>query len=289
MKSFTYKASVTLNEACRILAENKGARILAGGTDLLVKMKRGSMTPELVVDIKKIPELYGINTQSSGMIFIGALTTLAELAGSAVIREKVPVLAATAAKMASMQVRNRATIGGNLCNAAPSADLAPPLIALDAQAVILGPKGERQIPLAAMFQGPGITTLDHGDILTGLLIPLPHRDKRFIYLKHGTRRAMDIAVVGVAVGLLRKDQVCQEADIVLGAVAPIPLQAGAASRQLMDGGLTEKNIERAADIAATEATPISDVRASAGYRQEIVKTLVKRAIYETAGITEREG
>lgn len=289
MKSFTYKASANLKEACRILAENEGARILAGGTDLLVKMKRGSMTPEMVVDIKKIPELHGMNTESAGTIFIGALTTLAELAGSAVIREKVPVLAATAAKMASMQVRNRATIGGNLCNAAPSADLAPPLIALDSQAVIVGSEGERKMPLTAMFRGPGITTLAHDDILIGLLVPVPHPDKCFTYMKHGNRRAMDIAVVGVAVGLLRKDQVCQEADIVLGAVAPVPLQAGAASRQLMEGGLTEKNIARAADIAAAEASPISDVRASAGYRQEIIKTLVKRAIYETAGITEREG
>ncbi len=289
MKSFTYTTSANLNEACRILAENKGARILAGGTDLLVKMKRGSVTAEMIVDIKKIPEICGIHTESSGMIFIGALTTLSELAGSAVIREKMPVLAATATKMASMQVRNRATIGGNLCNAAPSADLAPPLIALDAQATIVGSKGERKIPLSVMFQGPGSTTLAHDEILTGLLIPLPHSDKRFTYLKHGTRRAMDIAVVGVAVGLLCKDHVCREADIVLGAVAPVPLRVRAASLYLMEGGLTEKTIEHVANIAAAEATPISDVRASAGYRQDIIKILVKRAIYETAGITGRKG
>ncbi|KUO77584.1 MAG: hypothetical protein APF81_18035 [Desulfosporosinus sp. BRH_c37] len=289
MKSFTYQAPVTLNVACQMLVENEGSRILAGGTDLLVKMKRGSLAINLVVDIKKIPELYGITSKPGGMIFIGALTALADLARSEVIREKLPVLATTATNMASMQVRNRATIGGNLCNAAPSADLAPSLIALHAQVVIVGPEGERQIPLATLFKGPGITILAQGDILTGLLVPLPHPDKRFIYLKHKIRQAMDIAIVGVAVGLLRKDQICQEADIVLGSVAPVPLQAPMASRQLLEGGLTAENIERAADIAAAEATPISDVRATAGYRQEIIKVLVKRAIYETAEITERKG
>jgi carbon-monoxide dehydrogenase medium subunit len=282
MNSFDYFSPKSLSEASEILARYNGeARAVAGGTDLLLKMKADRLAPKAVVNIKRVPELRGISNLQS-LIFLGALTTLEELRRSPVIREHYPALAEAADTMASVQIRNLATVGGNLCNAAPSADLAPILIALKAIARIAGPGGERRIPLDEFFTGPGATVLAPGELLVGLKVPRP--DGLALYLKHSPREHMDIAVVGVGLSLQLKEGRCESARVVLGAVAPVPLRARRAEDELTSGPLTPDRIHHAAKLAAEEAKPIDDVRGSAWYRRRMVEVLVRRGLSRIGGL-----
>jgi carbon-monoxide dehydrogenase medium subunit len=280
MKPFAYFAPKTLSEACALLARYGGeARALAGGTDLLLKMKTGRVAPQVVVNIKRIPDLYGrrVNTH----LVLGALTTLEEVHGSPIICKRYPALAAAAGTMASAQIRNLATLGGNLCNASPSADLAPILLALDAVAHIVGLNGERRVALDEFFAGPGQTALAPDELLVSIEIPPPLGPA--VYLKHSPREHMDIAVVGVGLALQMRDGRCESARVALGAVAPTPLRARRAEAELVSGPLTPERIARAAQLAAEEAAPIDDVRGTAGYRRRMVAVLMRRGaaqIYE---------
>lgn len=184
--------------------------------------------------------------------------------------------------MASMQIRNLATIGGNLCNAAPSADLAPPLIALEGTAVIAGPDGERRILLDQFFLGPGQTALAPGELLVAVELPVPHPRAAAVYLKNSPRRAMDIAVVGVAAAIAWLDRRCEVVRIVLGAVAPTPLRARRAENLLLGQEISQERVAEAARTAAQEAQPIDDVRGSAWYRRRMVDVLVRRALLQLA-------
>ncbi|MDA8211645.1 MAG: xanthine dehydrogenase family protein subunit M [Clostridia bacterium] len=294
MKDFAYLQPAALTEALEILRERgSGARLVAGGTDLLVKMKRRVLAPPCLVSLRGVRELDFLEIGPDGLR-IGALTTLATLAKHPEVRQFYPVLAGTAAKMASSQVRNLATVGGNLCNAAPSADLAPPLIALDAAVIIQGGQGIRRVALEQFFTGPGTSILNPGEVLTEITLPFPVEGTRAVYLKHGIRKAMDIAAVGVAVKIrpLKNDNASErrasdghlqastdkwEVRVVLGAVAPAPLRVQAAET-FAAGGFDRDNILRAATAAAEAARPIDDVRSSAFYRKEMVRVLVKRAL-----------
>lgn len=278
MQPFEYFAPKTLPEACALLAAHDGdARAIAGGTDLLLKMKAGRLAPKVIVNIKRLSDLRGISNLQS-LVSIGALTTLEDLRLSPLIRERYPALSSAANTMASVQIRNLATVGGNLCNAAPSADLAPILIALSAVAVIAGVEGERRAPLDEFFSGPGRSVLQPGELLKAVELPPPAGAS--VYLKHSPREHMDIAVVGVGAAVRMAEGHCEAAQIVLGAVAPIPLRARAAEESLMGQPLTPERIARAAQIAANEAKPIDDVRGSAWYRRRMVQVLVKRALTE---------
>ncbi|MBI3243204.1 MAG: xanthine dehydrogenase family protein subunit M [Chloroflexi bacterium] len=275
MNSFDYFSPKSLSEASEILARYHGeARAVAGGTDLLLKMKAGRLAPKAVVNIKRIPELRGLTF--NGHLMIGALTTLEELKRSPVIHEHYPALAEAANTMASVQIRNLATVGGNLCNAAPSADLAPILIALKAIARIAGPGGERRLPLDEFFTGPGATVLAPGELLVGLKVLRP--DGPALYLKHSPREHMDIAVVGVGLSLQLKEGRCESARVALGAVAPTPLRARNAEDELTSGPLTADRIHRAAKLAAEESKPIDDVRGSAWYRRRMVEVMTRRGL-----------
>ncbi len=283
MKPFEYCAPATLSEAIDLLASySRSARVVAGGTDLLLKMKAGKLAPKAVVNVKRIRELSGIaelpvsSPQSS--LCIGALTTLEQLRRSSLVRERYPALAEAASTMASVQIRNLATVGGNLCNAAPSADLAPILIALDASARITGPAGERHVPLTEFFVGPGATVLAPEELLVALEIPPPAG--RAVYLKHAPRACMDIAVVGVGIALRLNDGRCEMARVALGAAAPMPLRALSAENELCGGPLTPERIERAAWLAAEEAKPIDDVRGSAWYRRQMVEVMTRRGLMQ---------
>ncbi len=279
MKPFEYFAPRTLVEASEILiTHGDQARVLAGGTDLLLKMKAGRLAPKAVVNIKRLPGLHGIALNSH--LTLGALTTLEEIRRSPVVREHYPALAAAAATMASVQIRSLATIGGNLCNAAPSADLAPILMAWDATARIAGPQGERRVRLADFFTGPGATVLGRGELL--ISIEVPAWAGRSLYLKHSPRVHMDIAVVGVGLAVQSQDGQCTSARVMLGAVAPVPLCARGAEAELTGHPLTAEHIERAAQAAADEAQPIDDVRGSAWYRRRMVKVLTRRGLMELA-------
>jgi carbon-monoxide dehydrogenase medium subunit len=278
MKAFEYFAPRSLAEAVEVLARYDGeARTVAGGTDLLLKMKAGRLSPRAIVNIKRVPELRGLTFNSH--LTLGALTTLEEIKQSSIIRERYPALSDAAATMASVQIRNLATVGGNMCNAAPSADLAPILIALNAAARLAGIKGERRIPLEDFFTGPGATVLAPGELLVSLEVPPPAGPS--VYLKHSPREHMDIAVVGIGLALRGYNplsQACAEPRVVLGAVAPVPLRARRAEAELTGGPLAAERIDRAAKIAAEEAKPIDDVRGSAWYRRRMVAVLTRRGL-----------
>ncbi|MBI5347777.1 MAG: xanthine dehydrogenase family protein subunit M, partial [Chloroflexi bacterium] len=230
-----------------------------------------------IVNIKRIPDLRGLTFNSH--LTMGALTTLEEIKQSPIIHQHYPALASAAATMASVQIRNLATVGGNMCNAAPSADLAPILIALNAVAVINGVKGERRVALEEFFTGPGKSVLGVGELLVS--VEVPKQEGKSIYIKHSPREHMDIAVVGVGVAYRGFNPLAQQAAdvrIVLGAVAPTPLRAKKAEEEVMSGSLTKERIERAAKIAAEESKPIDDVRGSVWYRKKMVEVLVRRGL-----------
>lgn len=282
MKPFDFFTPPTLAEASRVLADYDGnGRALAGGTDLLIRMKRKQWTPRAVVSLNRIAGLQEIAL--NGELRLGARVTLNQLIRSSIIRELFPVLAATARTMAGVQVRALATVGGNLCNASPSADTAPPLMALNARAVIVGIDGERVVRLDEFFVGPGKSVLGPGEILRELLVPRGDNSLRASYNKLEHRAAMDIAIVGVGVSLEIKNQKseiinCDDVRIVLGAVAPTPLRAQRAEEILRGNELTAERIVEAARVAAEEAKPIDDVRSSAWYRRQMVEVLTKRQL-----------
>jgi CO/xanthine dehydrogenase FAD-binding subunit len=280
---FEYLGPKTIQEACSMLSEHGDkARVIAGGTDLLVIMKTKEVTPEYVIGLRGIPNMDYIKADAKGLR-IGALATLESIAESSVIRERFPFLADAAGKMATAQVRNMGTIGGNLCNAAPSADTAPSLICLEAMVKLAGPRGERVVAVEKFFTGPGKTVLKDGEILTEIQLPNQPAHTGGTYLKL-SRLAVDLAVVGVAalVTLEGKGGTCSEARITLGAVAPTPVRAKKAERVLQGKKINNGLIEEAGRIAAEEARPITDVRGSVFYRSEIVKVLTKRAIRQAA-------
>lgn len=281
MKSFDYYAPETLEGAIAVLLQQgDGAYPIAGGTDLVTKTRYGGLAPKAVVSLNRIPGLDDVTAMDGGGLRIGAMVTLNQVAGSSQIGVRYPLLAETAGKMASDLIRNLATVGGNLCNAAPSADMAPALIALDAEAVVVGPAGERRLPLEQFFVGPGETVLDRGELLTAVVLPPPDPDVRATYLKHTYRQAMDIAIVGVAT-LVRfhdGDDTCEDARIVLGAVAPTPLRVRAAEAALTGEPLSDDAIDDAARRAAEAARPIDDTYSSAWYRRKMVEVLTRRGL-----------
>ncbi len=281
MQRFDYQKVHSLQEAFDAASSREASAFLAGGTDLLVQIKQGKRLPRHVIDVKGIHEIDRLII-SEDACSIGALTTVRALETDPLLGEKVPLLAQAAAKLGSVQVRHRATVGGNLCNASPSADMAPALLALDAQATIFGKKGQRNVRLTDFFRGPGETVLDKNELLTRLEIELPRGRCGSVYYKVSTRNAMDLAFVGVAVLLqLDEDDRVTKARIALGAVAPTPMRVPAAERRL-EGTLLNPEIAReCAELAASSCDPISDVRASAEYRRKMVRALCERGLLFT--------
>lgn len=277
MQPFEHFSPKNLTEALELLEQENGrTQVIAGGTDLMLKMRAGILEPSKVINIKGLEELKGLSYDSNEGLTLGALTTLRALTRTSAIRESYPSLAHAAYLMASEQIRSFATVGGNLCNAAPSADLAPPLIALKAQVHLVSLGGERQIPLEEFFLGPGISALQPGELLKEIRVPPPVG--RTIYLKHSARAFMDIAMVGVGIGLEIDHEVCEQARIVLGAVAPVPLRAHSAEEALIGEPVTEGQIILVAKAAADACAPIDDVRGAAWYRRRMVDVLVRRGL-----------
>jgi len=276
--------ATSVEEASRLLKEKgPGGRFLAGGTDLVIAIKEKGLSPKYIVDLKKIPALSGIREEADGSIGIGALTTMREVETSPLIRKRYPFLAQSAAEVGSIQIRNRATIGGNMANATPSADVAPSLLVLEARAKIASMSGERIVELEEFFTGPGQTVMQPEEILTEILIP--PSDPRLVgeYIKFSPRDMMDLAYAGVAVALVLGEKGrCESVRIALGAVSPTPMRAREAESILLNQILTEEIAERAAEEAARECKPISDVRSSAEYRREMVRAMTKRAVLNAA-------
>lgn len=279
MQSFDYQKVYSLREALNAASASKGVSVfLAGGTDLLVQIKERKIRPQCVIDLKGIREMDGLAI-SGDEFSIGALTCIRTLETSPSALEKVPLLAQAAAKLGSVQVRHRATIGGNLCNASPSAETAPALLALDAQAAICGKTGTRVVELGEFFLGPGATVLGQGEMLMRLKIPLTRNRQGSVYYKLSTRKAMDLAFVGVAVLLeLDGDDQISKARIALGAVAPTPIRVPSAEKLLEGRVLSLEAARESAELAAQSCKPISDHRASAGYRREMVRELCQQGL-----------
>ncbi len=276
---FNYLEPASIKKAVSLLGKYDGkAKVIAGGTDLLVQIQNKAIKPEYVVDIGYIPGLQYIDYDEKHGLKIGAMTTIRAIEKSDKLYQIYPVISQAAGLLGSMAIRNVATIGGNLCNAAPSADTAPALIGLSARAKITGSSGERIVPLEEFFTGPGETVLKTGELLVEIQVPVPPTETKGVYLKH-SRSAVDLATVGVAVIMaLKPGGVCQDVKIVLGAVAPTPMRTKKAEEILRGKRVTRALNEKAAQAAAEEAQPITDVRASAEYRKEMIRVLTRRAI-----------
>jgi carbon-monoxide dehydrogenase medium subunit len=279
LRRFEFASARSVNECLQILsARGAGAKMVAGGTDLLPQMKNGMLKPAFVVDVSGVPELRVLTGDAKQGLRVGAAVTARELELDARVRAGFPALSESGALVGSVQVRNLATLGGNLCNAAPSADMAPPLVALDAEAVIAGPKGTRREPFASFFQGVRKTVLGPDELLVEIAIPAPGPRSGGSYIRHTPRRELDIAVVGVASQLSMSDGVCAKARIALASVAPTPVRATAAERALEGQRVTPELIERAAELAIEAAKPISDQRGSAEFRRHLVRVLTRRTL-----------
>ena len=272
----------TVSEAVALLAKHGAeTKVIAGGTDVMVDIKFKE-EPGGLVNIKKIAGLSGIAENGAGLR-IGALVTIREVESSALVREKLPVLWESCHQFASLQVRNTATIGGNICRASPSGETLAPLLVLDAKAKLTFADGEKTVPFMSFFQGPGKSSAGINGLLTEIEIPYPAAGSKSVYLKHAVRGAMDIAMVGVAI-LLTPDAAknnAQDVRIGLGAVAPTPVRASKTEALLRGKPLTAALLKEAGALAASEASPINDQRSSAENRRWIVEALTRRGLAQT--------
>ena len=278
MRSFDYIRPSNLADAISALRDYEDAFLFAGGTDLLVGMKNNFLKPQYIIDLKGIPNMDSFECEN-GWKF-GSLTTIRDIEVSKSIREKMPYLYQAAACLASVQIRNRATLGGNLCNASPAADMATMFLAMSSQVKIICVDNEKIVELDKFFTGPNSTILNRGEVLTEIIVPRDADQFKGVYIKFGPRKGMDIGIVNIAVLLDAdfKSGLCKRIRIALGAVAPTPIRARQAEGLLNGNALSPDSINKAAELASSESDPISDFRASAGYRRELVKTLVVRGI-----------
>jgi CO/xanthine dehydrogenase FAD-binding subunit len=267
----------SLNEAISLLRKHDGKAVaIAGGTDLLSKMKRREVVPKYLIDLMGMPDLNFINYDPENGLVIGAATTLSGVEEAAVTKENYPILVEAISQMGSVQVRNIGTVAGNLCNAVPSADTAPPLIALEAQVRIVGPEGERTVPVEDFFKGPEETILRPFELVSEVKVPPVRSGDRGTYIKHTLRGAMDLALVGIAVylSLDSEKHVCDDIKIAMGAVAPVPRRAKRAEKVLRGKTITDDLIEQTGRIASEESSP----RSFPEYKREMVRVLTRRAI-----------
>ncbi len=289
MHHFEYYDPATLTEALSLLSKYRDkAKVLAGGTDLLVAIKGKTIRPQCVISLRRIAGLNQSHFAKQGNLQMGALTTIHDIEHSPELRGRYGVIYEAARQLASFSVRNVATVGGNLCNAAPSADMAPALIALSAVAKLVSAAEERIIPLEDFFTGPGTTVLKTDELLVDIQVPVPPAHTAGAYLKLGAKGVESLAVVGVAVVLTLNSEgdVCNDARVVLGAVAPTPMRARNAEGMLKGKRIDEALIERVAQAASDESRPINDVRSPAEYRKELVKVITKQAIRRAAELAK---
>jgi len=278
---FEYVAPGTMKEAVAILGANHSARILAGGTDLLLQQRHDPRwRGDLVVDIKRVRNSDELRLDEKRGLTIGPAATMGQVEAAHAVRQVYPALVQGAEVVGSVQIRNRATVVGNICNAAPSADTAPGLIVLGGRVRIAGPEGRRSVPVERLFVGPGRVALQPGELVTAIQVPAPRPRSGSAYARHTTRESMDIAVAGVAAAVeLNEDgSACRKVRIAMAAVAPTPVRALGAERAMLRGEVSDELLDQAATTAAQECQPISDVRASAEFRRELVRVLTRRMV-----------
>ena len=273
MKAFEHYAPDSIEGLLEMLKSKPNVKLIAGGTDLLLQMKQGTAQPETVISLKNVEELRGFSVSKNGYR-LGAGMTLRGITRSNELTQNFPGLVYAAGVVASEQIRTLATLGGNICNASPSADMVPPLIALDAVVQLVSNQGQRDLSLSEFFKGPGESILKSGEIMHSIF--LPHPSGNMIYSKHAPRKFMDLAVVGVAVRLAKKNGKINEARVALGAVGPVPFRAEKTEALLAGQALTTELMLEAGEMAAGECVPIDDIRGSAWYRKRMVKVHVRR-------------
>ena len=281
MKDFEYIAPQTLREAVAILtAKGDQARAMAGGTDLIVQMRVKRHQPACVVDIKNIPELNALSYGPRRGMTIGAATPCSKIYADGDVVQRYPGIVDSASIIGGIQIQGRASLGGNLCNASPSADTTPLLIAYGASCEIAGPNGRRQLPIEEFCTGPGSNALQAGELLVSIQIPPARKGTGAHYQRFIPRNEMDIAVVGVGsyVALANRGKEFKEARVALGAVGPTPIFVQEVSQLLVGKEVNDENIAAAAAAAQAAAKPISDMRGTAEYRTHLVGVLTKRTL-----------
>ena len=279
LPQFEYMTASTLEEACRLLLEHDGkAKVMAGATDLIPPMRDKVFTPEYIIDLKQIPGLDELTYDEEEGLKIGALTTLRTLEKSELVQAKNPAVSYAAKVIASTQIRSKGTLVGNICNSSPSNDSAPNLLAQGAKVNVQGVDGTRVIPIEEFFLGVRKTALKPGEIVTSVVIPPLKDNEKAAYLKFAVRKAMDLAIIGVAAKIKLENGICTDAKIALGAVAITPILAPKAAEVLIGKELTDEVIEEAAQAAMDSCSPISDIRASKEYRKAMIGVYTKRAI-----------
>ena len=289
MRDFDFVEPASLGEACSLLAEDpEGSLVFAGGTDILVDLKADLRRPGRLVSLGRISELEGIEIGADGGLRIGAMTTVNTLARHLGVKERFPGINDAAMSLAAEQVRNQATVAGNLCMAVPSADMAPILLAFDAAMLVVSPAGERTIPLREFFVGPRQTVLDPADIVVAIEVPAPVPGTGASSIRQGGRVSLSLPMASAATVVVMDGTLCREATVALGAVAPIPIVAKEAGDAVVGRELTEETLNEAADLAAAAASPIDDIRATKEYRLELVKVLTRRVLLAAEARASRE-
>ncbi len=276
---FDYYAPERIEEACALLVEKgDGTKVMAGGTDLFLNASRGVLSLKAVIDLQKIKGLDAISFDAGKGLTIGATASLAAVGDHPVIRERYPAIADAAMATANVQIRHMGTVAGNLCNAAPSAENAPVLMAMGAEVTLASAGGERRVPLENFFKGPRLTKIQSGEILTAIHVPVPAEGSGASYQHISGRGKVDISAVCVGVQLNMKGDICDQVRIVLGAVAPTPIRAGNAEKIIKGKSITEALLQDAGQEASKECQPITDMRATAEYRRSMVAVLTARAV-----------
>lgn len=279
MHEITYEAPSTVEQAVRLLAaKGAGARVLSGGTDILIQMRAGLRRPAQLVDVKGIPQLRQLSYDLTRGLRLGAAVACVEIHDSPLMHRHYPGLTEAAHLIGSTQIQSRASVGGNLCNGSPAADTTPALLALGAVAHLVGPNGAREVAVEDFVTGPGQTVLEPGELLVELRIPPPVPHSSDAYLRFIPRNEMDIAVVGVGAALTLDGDRCSAARIGLGAVGPTPILATKAAQALIGKPFDDQAIERAAQLAVAASSPIDDMRGTAEYRRRVTAVLTARTL-----------
>lgn len=285
MTDAAYHRPTTVDAALALKRDHPAARFIAGGTDLMVQLRKRRAAPARLISLNNIPELRGV-VVDDGALRIGATTPLAELLRHEVIRRELRALGHALWTFASQQIRNVGTVGGNLCNASPAADTAPPLLVFDAAVELVGPQGRRTTPLASFLAGPGKTELQPGEIVSAVVVPRPAPGSQSAFLRQG-RVAMDLSLASVAALVyVEDDRKPPVVRLAAGAVAPVPMRLHKAEAALAGRPLDAAALVAAAEAAAAEVAPINDLRASAQYRRRLVRVLCERALRMAVGDRE---
>ena len=280
MKRFDYYQPESLEEAFALKEKfDDGARYIAGGTDVLVRIKQKAIQPDALISLRGVEALTGIN--KNGVFSLGSMTLLRDIERDGDIVKDYPALVQAGSVLANPQIRNVATVGGNLCNAAPSADCAPPFMILEAILVIEGPGGEKEVPIEDFFTGPGENCMGPAEVLKSIKIPQKMDLTGMAFLKVG-RVVQDLAIVNAAALLVMDHKICRKCRLAVGAVAPVPLRLKSVEKMIEGEEIGPELLDRVGEMVEQEVSPITDVRSTEEYRRSLSGVLVKRAIGQAA-------